>query len=108
MGTKTKSLNKELARSMRVVRWRYFEGSRANETQGAVVESVARNSPAIKSGIRKGDVIRGVSGEFVNSSSSLNSLIRKHGVGAPVELVITRNGKNETRYVVLVESPVGQ
>ena len=92
---------------MRVVRWRYFEGSRANETQGAVVESVARNSPAIKFGIRKGDVIRGVSGEFVNSSS-LNSLIRKHGVGAPVELVITRNGKNETRYVVLVESPVGQ
>jgi uncharacterized caspase-like protein len=107
LGVETQSITKELAVSLRIEGFRQWVGRDTSQIDGALVVSVARNSPALKAGLQRADAIRSISGQFVISPSSLDSQIRKHGAGAPVELLVTRNGKNQTINVVLAEAPVG-
>jgi membrane-associated protease RseP (regulator of RpoE activity) len=60
---------------------------------GALVESVAADSPAAKAGLQKGDVIVEFAGERVRSEAQLRRLIRETPAGRTVSLQVIRDGQ---------------
>jgi serine protease Do len=76
--------------------------------QGALVAEVMAGSPAMRAGIRAGDVVMAVNGQQVKGSADL---VRKIGAltpGAKVDLRIIRNGLRRTLTVALANSPEEQ
>ncbi len=61
--------------------------------QGALISDVVAHSPAAKAGIKEGDVITGINGQSVTSSSNLKSLIGNLRMGSKVSLEYMRDGK---------------
>jgi serine protease Do/serine protease DegQ len=78
---------------------------RLDVTQGAVVSQVEPNSPAARAGIKAGDVIVGVNGATVRSSSDLRNRIGLQGVGAEVKLSILRDGRRHEVTARVAETP---
>lgn len=72
-----------------------------NGAYGAYVNSVSKDSPADKAGIKKGDVITKIDGEQVDTSTTLITEIRSHKVGDKVTLTILRDGKEQDFEVEL-------
>lgn len=72
---------------------------------GAYITSVVQGSPADKSGLKRGDIIKSVDGVAINSQNSLSSTIVRHNVGDRVKLVIDRNGTEMVLYAVLAAAP---
>ncbi|GAA3872558.1 S1C family serine protease [Tessaracoccus defluvii] len=64
--------------------------------QGATIMAVTPDSPAEAAGLRAGDLVVSVDGAPVASTESLVALVRAGRVGEPMELVVLRNGKEET------------
>lgn len=65
----------------------------ASETQGAFVSEVTENSAAEKAGIRAGDIITGINGKQIKTSSALRAAIGVLRVGEKVEVSLVRDGK---------------
>ena len=65
----------------------------ATETQGAFVSEVSENSAAEKAGIKAGDIITGINGKAVKTSSALRAAIGVLRVGEKVEVSLVRDGK---------------
>ena len=63
------------------------------ETQGAFVSEVSENSAAEKAGIKAGDIITGINGKAVKTSSALRAAIGVLRVGEKVEVSLVRDGK---------------
>jgi regulator of sigma E protease len=61
--------------------------------------AVQASSPADKAGIRAGDELVSLNGEAIGDPFTLDDRLQKH-LGAPVELVVRRNGTDETLSVV--------
>ena len=74
--------------------------------QGALISDVVANSPADVAGIKEGDVITGINGLTVTSSSNLKSMIGNLRMGSNVSLEYVRDGKlnNCTTVVGQVKS----
>jgi serine protease Do len=72
---------------------------------GALVTSVAADSPAAKAGIRAGDVITAVNDVAVSSPSELIDAVRKAEDGASVKLAYTRDHKAGTAAATLEAKP---
>jgi serine protease Do len=68
---------------------------------GAYVDSLLDNSAAAAGGIKPGDVIIGVEGQPVTSSSELQELIARHRPGDEVAVTVNRKGKEKAFKVVL-------
>lgn len=68
---------------------------------GAYVDSLLENSAAGAAGIKPGDVIVGVEGQTVTSSSELQERIARHRPGDKVEVKVNRKGKERTFDVIL-------
>lgn len=68
---------------------------------GAVVESVAEESPAAKAGIEKGDVITSFGGERVRSVAQLRRMVRETPAGRKLNVEVMRNGQSRTMEVSL-------
>ena len=60
---------------------------------GAEVEWVLPDSPALRAGIRRGDVIIRVDGEPITSTTALRQLILARGVGAELIFTVTRDNQ---------------
>lgn len=60
-------------------------------------------SPAVKAGLREGDVLLSVNGERVDEAHSLTSLVIKHQVGEKVALRVYSQGSERDISVVLAE-----
>ena len=73
--------------------------------QGAVVADVASGSGAAKAGIKQGDVIVEIDGAKVDSVDDVASTVRKHAPGDQIDVVIVRDGKQQTVTVTLGERP---
>lgn len=56
-------------------------------------------APAAKAGLQPGDIIDSANGKKITSSSQLAQII-SHSVAKEVTLVVTRNGRTETKHVV--------
>jgi serine protease Do len=66
---------------------------------GAGVREVTPNSPALRSGVRAGDVIVGLGEHPVRSNSDLLALLDESTIGRDMELKVLRKGKELTLNV---------
>jgi serine protease Do len=78
------------------------------ETRGAVIGDVTAGSPAERSGLQKGDIIRDVDGVPVDNSNQLRNNLSMRRPGSDVRLKVDRNGSVRTVAVKLGELPTRQ
>ena len=72
-----------------------------DEPRGALVASVAENSPSAKAGIKAGDIILEFNGVKINQMKELPAIVAKTKVGTNVKVKIWRNKKKLTKNVLL-------
>ena len=65
-----------------------------SEPRGVVVRGVRGGSPAENAGIRAGDVITEVNHQAVADAAQMKRALEKHAKGAPVVVMIHRDGTN--------------
>lgn len=75
------------------------------KSKGALVSDVARNSPAEKAGIIRGDIILEFNGREVKDVSSLRNMVAQSKIGSEVSMKILRAGKEYSVRVVIAELP---
>lgn len=73
--------------------------------EGVVVTEIVKDSPAVKMGLKKYDVIREVNGEKVKSGNEIQKIIQNAKVGDRITLKVYREGKSETLIGRLAERP---
>jgi serine protease Do len=64
-----------------------------DKPRGALVASVAENSPSEKAGIKAGDIILEFNGERINQMKELPAIVARTQVGKNVEVKIWRDKK---------------
>ncbi len=69
--------------------------------KGAVISSVATDSPAEKAGIRRGDIITEFDGKEITTYSKLRDYVSDSKPGKKVEIKLYRNGKTYTVDVTI-------
>ena len=72
-----------------------------DEPRGALVASVAENSPSFKGGIKAGDIILEFDGQEIKEMKQLPSIVAKTNVGKKVKVKIWRNKKAITKTITL-------
>ena len=72
-----------------------------DKARGALVASVAENSPSDKAGIQAGDIILEFNGEKINQMKELPAIVAKTAVGKKVEVKIWRDKKEIIKNVIL-------
>jgi len=77
------------------------EVEKLDEPRGALVVSVAENSPSEKAGIEAGDIILEFNGERIKQMKELPAIVAKTEVGKDVKVKIWRNKKELTKNVIL-------
>jgi S1-C subfamily serine protease len=81
-------------------------GGSGTTTSGAVVEGTLSGSPAAQAGLVEGDVITGLNGSTVNSSTDLSNLLVGYHPGDTVQLQWTdQSGQTHTASVKLTSGP---
>ena len=76
-----------------------------DKTYGALVQGLTPNSPALKDGIKEGDIIIRFNGEEVASVQTLPKLVAEASIGQNTEVVVWRNESTTTLYVNLGKQP---
>jgi serine protease Do len=76
------------------------------DTHGALVGDVTAGSPAEHAGLQKGDIIRELDGNPVDSGNQLRNRISMQAPDTDVKLKVDRNGSLRTFTVKLGEYPV--
>ena len=71
------------------------------EPRGALVASVAENSPSDKGGIESGDIILEFNGVKINQMKELPAIVAKTKVGTRVTVKIWRNKREMTKSILL-------
>ena len=72
-----------------------------DEPRGALVASVAENSPSDKGGIKAGDIILEFDGKKINEMSELPKIVAETEVGKKVKLKVWRNKREITKEIIL-------
>ena len=72
-----------------------------DEARGALVASVAENSPSDKAGVKAGDIILEFNGERIQEMKELPIIVAKTEVGKKVVVKIWRNKKEITKTITL-------
>jgi len=75
------------------------------KSNGALVSDVAKDSPAAKAGIIRGDIILEFNGKEIKEVSGLRNMVAQSKIGAEISMKILRSGKEYTVKVVIVEMP---
>jgi C-terminal processing protease CtpA/Prc len=68
-----------------------------------VISSVAPESPAKKSGLKEGDIIKQVEGMTITKLNKLKltAAIQKKQIGDTLSIIVERKGKEKNFFVVL-------
>ncbi len=90
LGVRIQDVTKEIA-----------EVEQLDEARGALVASVAENSPSDKAGIKAGDIILEFNGVKINQMKELPAIVAKTKVGKKVEVKVWRNKKEILKNVIL-------
>ena len=77
------------------------EVEKLDEPRGALVASVAENSPSEKAGIKAGDIILEFNGVKINQMKELPAIVAKTKVGKNVKVKIWRDQRELTKNVLL-------
>ena len=72
-----------------------------DKPKGALVASVAENSPSDKAGIKAGDIILEFNGVLINEMRELPKIVAQTEVGKTVAVKIWRNNKEITKKITL-------
>ena len=72
-----------------------------DEPRGALVASVAEDSPSDKAGIKAGDIILEFNGVKINQMKELPAIVAKTKVGKTVKVKVWRNKRELTKNVLL-------
>lgn len=79
-----------------------------DKAKGALVADVQDNSPALKAGLKQGDVVLSFDGKTVNQLSDLPRLVADTAAGKTVPVEVLRNGRTETVSVDIAKLPNSQ
>ena len=90
LGVRIQDVTKEIA-----------EVEKLDKPRGALVASVAENSPSEKAGIKDGDIILEFNGKKINQMKELPAIVAKTEVGKNVEVKIWRDKKEIVKNVIL-------
>jgi serine protease Do len=90
LGVRIQDVTKEIA-----------EVEKLDKPRGALVASVAENSPSEKAGIIAGDIILEFNGQRINQMKELPAIVARTQVGKKVEVKIWRNKKEIIKNVLL-------
>jgi len=90
LGVRIQDVTKEIA-----------EVEKLDKPRGALVASVAENSPSEKAGIKDGDIILEFNGEKINQMKELPAIVARTQVGKTVEVKIWRDKKEIIKKVLL-------
>ena len=77
------------------------EVEKLDEPRGALVASVAPNSPSEKAGVKSGDIILEFDGERIGQMKELPIIVARTDVGKKVKVKIWRNKKEITKTIIL-------
>lgn len=72
---------------------------------GALISDIARNSPAEKAGLKRGDVITEINGKTIKDITSLKNIVAQSEVGSTLKLKVIRAGKTISINAVVAELP---
>ena len=90
LGVRIQDVTKEIA-----------EAEELDKPRGALVASVAENSPSEKAGIQAGDIILEFNGVEIKQMKELPAIVARTEVGKNVDVKIWRNKKEITKKVLL-------
>ena len=90
LGVRIQTVTKEIA-----------EAEELDKPRGALVASVAENSPSEKAGIQAGDIILEFNGVEIKQMKELPAIVARTDVGKNVDVKIWRNKKEITKKVLL-------
>merc|ERR1712025_1355556 len=91
LGVRIQEVTKEIA-----------EVEKLNKPMGALVASVAPNSPSEKAGVKAGDIILEFNGEIIQEMKQLPIIVARTEVGKKVEVKIWRNKKEIVKLIPLL------
>ncbi len=90
LGVRIQDVTKEIA-----------EVENLDEPRGALVASVAENSPSEKAGVKAGDIILEFDGQRIQEMKQLPMIVAKTEVGKKVKVKIWRNKKEISKDIIL-------
>ncbi len=90
LGVRIQDVTKEIA-----------EVEQLDKPRGALVASVAENSPSDKAGVKPGDIILEFNGEQILEMKQLPAIVARTEVGKVVEVKIWRNKKEISKKITL-------
>ena len=90
LGVRIQDVTKEIA-----------EVEKLDEPRGALVASVAQNSPSDKAGVKAGDIILEFDGERIQEMKQLPIIVARTKVGKKVKVKIWRDKKEITKIIEL-------
>jgi len=90
LGVRIQTVSKEIA-----------EVEKLDKPRGALVASVADNSPSEKAGIKAGDIILEFDGNLINEMNELPKIVAETEVGKKVKLKVWRNKREITKDIIL-------
>ena len=90
LGVRIQDVTKEIA-----------EVENLDEARGALVASVAQNSPSEKAGVKAGDIILEFNGERIQEMKELPIIVARTEVGKKVKVKIWRNKKEIVKTITL-------
>ena len=90
LGVRIQDVTKEIA-----------DVEKLDKPRGALVASVAENSPSEKAGIKDGDIILEFNGETINQMKELPAIVARTEVGKNVKVKIWRDKKEIVKNVIL-------
>jgi serine protease Do len=90
LGVRIQDVTKEIA-----------DVEKLDTTRGALVASVAENSPSDKAGVKAGDIILEFNGEKIKEMKELPIIVARTEVGKKVKVKIWRNKKEITKTIIL-------
>jgi len=93
MGVSIQPVTEELANSFGL-----------GKASGALVNGVAKASPADRAGIRQGDVIVSFNGVEVKDSSHLQRVVAESSIGKPSKVTVFRDGKSLDLTITLLNA----
>lgn len=79
-----------------------------DKAQGALVADVDPKGPAMKAGLKSGDLITQFNGETIHTSADLPHIVGRLAPNTKVSLEVIRKNNKETLSVVIGKLPVGE
>ena len=90
LGVRIQTVSKEIA-----------DAEKLDRPRGALVASVAENSPSDKAGIKAGDIILEFDGKLINTMNELPRIVAEKEVGKKVNVKVWRNKREINREIIL-------